>query len=303
MIIKTTDYNAIKSFFEKIYIPPADSHKGHNGKVLIIGGSKLFHSASLWAAEIATHFTDIVHYSSTKENNEIFHILKSTFRNGIIVEQKDIPYYSEEDDAILLGPGMVRDQLDNYELRITNFQDLLSIDHEAMYSRELTRYLLAHYPKKRFVIDAGALQMMDAAWLRQLQEIPILTPHQLEFERLFGEQVVDMSITDKMNTVQKYAKEYHCVILLKAVVDIISDGDRVVVIQGGNPGLTKGGSGDILAGLTVSLRSKNGALESAVLASFVEKKAADDLKRTKGYWYNMADLIDQIPKTFNQLVS
>ena len=85
-----------------------NSHKGQNGRVLIIGGSSLFHSSSIWAAEIASYFVDIVHYSSTKENNEIFLSLKKKFRNGIVVEQKDLDEYVKEDDAILVGPGMLR---------------------------------------------------------------------------------------------------------------------------------------------------------------------------------------------------
>ena len=303
MIINTTDPSAIKPFLQNIYMPPAQSHKGHNGKVLIIGGSKLFHSASLWAAEIATHFTDIVHYASTKENNAIFHDLKTTFRNGMVIEQKDIPYYVEEDDAILLGPGMVRTEVKREKLKVKSFDSLLDLENEAEYSREITHYLLSHYPQKRFVIDAGALQMMDIDWLKLPQETPIITPHQLEFERLFGVSLLNASQDEKVLKVTQYAKEYKCVILLKAVVDIISDGTRVTVVEGGNPGLTKGGSGDILAGVTVSLRAKNDAFESAVIASYLEKMAADELSKTDGYWYNMEDLIHQIPKTFSEIVS
>jgi NAD(P)H-hydrate epimerase len=76
-----------------------------NGKVLIIGGSTLFHSASLWAAEIASYFVDMVHYSSTVENNEIFLKLKTIFRSGIIVHRKDLLHYVQEDDAILFRAG------------------------------------------------------------------------------------------------------------------------------------------------------------------------------------------------------
>ena len=277
MIIRTSNKAAIKPFLEKLYIPPDDSHKGHNGKVLIIGGSKLFHSASLWAAEIATHFNDMVHYASTKENNVIFQDLKTVFRNGIVVEQKDIPYYVEEDDAILLGPGMVRSEVKREEIREKSFDSLSELEDEAEFTRALTHHLLKKFPHKRFVIDAGALQMMDAEWLWMLQEKPILTPHQLEFERLFGKSVIDLPFEEKVEVVTSFAKEYNCVILLKAVSDIISDGERVVLVEGGNQGLTKGGSGDILAGVTTSFRAKNDTFESAVIASFIEKAAADEL--------------------------
>ena len=113
MLIKTFDIKTIKPLMQKLFIPKSNSHKGQNGKVLIIGGSSLFHSASIWAAEIASHFVDIVHYSSTKENNEIFLSLKKKFHNGIIVSQKELEHYVKEDDAILLGPGMLRKNPNN----------------------------------------------------------------------------------------------------------------------------------------------------------------------------------------------
>ncbi|CAN5130319.1 hypothetical protein BH09PAT2_BH09PAT2_10000 [soil metagenome] len=303
MIIKTEDSTSIQPFLKNLYIPPADSHKGNNGRVLIIGGSKLFHSASLWAAEIASHFTDMVHYASTKENNQIFHDLKTAFRNGIVVEQKDIPFYIEEDDAVLLGPGMVRNEIKKEELSNKKYEELMNIEDESVFTRELTHYLITTYPEKRYVIDAGALQMMDVAWLKILKEKPIITPHQYEFERLFGESVVELDIDKKADIVQRYAREYNCVILLKAVLDIVSDGERVVIVEGGNQGLTKGGSGDILAGITVSLRAKNNSFESAVIASYSEKTAADTLEKTRGYWYNMTELIHQIPESFHHIIN
>ena len=113
MFIKTTEVEVVRQFLQKLYIPPANSHKGQNGKVLIIGGSKLFHAASLWAAEVASHFADMVHYASTKENESVFLALKTMFRNGIVVEQSQIPNYVREDDAVLIGPGMVRSEIRN----------------------------------------------------------------------------------------------------------------------------------------------------------------------------------------------
>ena len=79
MLIKTSDLNSTVLNIKKLYIPDKNSHKGKNGKVLIIGGSKLFHAASIWAAESASHIVDIVHYSSTLENNEVMVSLKKKF--------------------------------------------------------------------------------------------------------------------------------------------------------------------------------------------------------------------------------
>ncbi|MDA1316642.1 MAG: NAD(P)H-hydrate dehydratase [bacterium] len=279
--IQSSDISGVESVLKQLYIPEANSHKGNNGKALIIGGSSLFHSASLWSAEIASHFVDMVHYASTKENNEIFVNLKSLFHNGIVVRQEDIDAYVEEDDAVLIGPGMVRGE-----------------DEEASYARALTHRLLKDFPHKRFVIDAGALQMINAAWLKELKEPAIITPHKKEFKQLFDIDVSELSEEEIALIVQQKAHEYSCIILLKSIQDYISDGEEVYIVRGGNQGLTKGGSGDILAGLTVGLFSKSEALVAAVSASYGIKTAADELYNEKGYWYNMEDIIDTIPGIF-----
>jgi len=282
MLIKTSDINLIKPFTKTLVLPRSNSHKGQNGRVLIVGGSSLFHSASIWAAEIASYFVDMVHYSSTVENNEIFLGLKKKFRNGIVVEQKDLDEYVKEDDVILVGPGMVR------------------LGKEGEYTSKLAKYLIEKFPDKKFVFDGGTLQMMDASWLLNLKTKPILTPHQKEFSKLFGEEVLDLPLEKKAEIVKAKAKKYHCIILLKAIVDIISDGEKNYLIEGGNAGLTKGGTGDLLAGITTALFSKNKPLLSAVIASFFLKKTADELFLKKGFWYNIDDLIGHLPVVFKK---
>lgn len=303
MILKTSNSKDIQPFLKKLVLPVSNSHKGQNGKALIIGGSTLFHAASLWAAEIASHFLDMVHYSSTEENNEIFLKLKTIFRNGIIVHKKDIEAYVEEDDAVLIGPGMVRGETAHQEPLISDFNKIVSITDEAKYSRHITHYLLHTFPHKRFVIDAGALQMMDREWLKKLKQPAIITPHQGEFLQLFGVDMNEYSFEEKIKTVETYAAEYNCIILLKTIHDIISDGTDTYVIEGGNQGLTKGGSGDILAGMTVSLYTKNDPITSAVISSYMEKLAADELKKETSYWYNMIELIHKIPKVLSHSLS
>ncbi len=294
--------NEYKELLQKLYQPPADSHKGQNGKVLIIGGSTLFHSASIWAAEAASHFNDMVHYSSTEENNEIVKTLKTLFRNGIVVSQSDIPGYIEEDDAVLMGPGMVRSE-DPAAAVPESWEKVLEEHNEAVRTRYIVHYVIQNFPQKRFVFDAGALQMMDADWLKELQQPAIITPHQNEFQRLFGVNIHDMELEQKLKIVKHYAKEYNCVILLKAITDIISDGELVYTVEGGNPGLTKGGTGDVLAGTTVSLYAKNEPVLSAVTASILIKKTAEELAKTKGTWYNVGDIIDKMPEVLKQLLS
>ncbi len=284
MVINTSDTKLIKSLFIKFVLPQPNSHKGQNGKVLIIGGSSLFHAASIWAAEVVSHFVDIVHYSSTKENNEIVLSLKKKFINGIVVPHNELDHYVKEDNAILLGPGMVRGESD-----------------EAKYTYSLTKRLIKEYPEKKFVFDAGSLQMMDPKWLLTLKISPIITPHQIEFEQLFEMNLHDLPIEKKAEHVKETAKKYNCIIFLKAISDIISNGEKVYIVEGGNAGLTKGGTGDILGGLCVSFFTKEKALESALYASILLKRTADVLFKIKGYWYNIDNIIEEIPHELKRI--
>ncbi len=313
MQISTNDSKSVIPFLRKLKLPVPNSHKGQNGKVMIIGGSTLFHAASLWAAEIASHFADMVHYASTPENNEIMLQLKTLFRNGIVISRADIQSYVQEDDVVLIGPGLVRgdsatppssagrQHLSHSAIQHESFEKILLMS-EGVFSREITTYLFQHFPEKRFVIDAGALQMMKPETLTNLKKTPIITPHQGEFEKLFGVSLQDCTQHEKVNMVTSMAKKYECVILLKAIYDIVSDGTMYAVIEGGNAGLTKGGSGDVLAGLTACLYAHADPVSAAIVASFVIKKTAEELARTKGLWYNTSDLIHKVPEIFTALV-
>ena len=290
-----------------LYIPPKSSHKGQNGRLLIIGGSHLFHSASLWALKVASRIVDLVHYSSVEENNEIVRKLREEFRDGIVVHRKDLESYIEEDDCILIGPGMVRTEfrIQNSEFRLRDMKDIGKIEDEGMQTYYLTKYLLQKYPNKRWVIDAGALQMMEPAWI---PSGAILTPHKGEFERLklktpsYAKASAGKQNLSLEEQVQWFAKEYNCVVLHKGEVDIVSDGNKTIEVKGGNQGMTKGGTGDVLAGLAAAFYTKNDALLAASSASYINKKAGDDLSKKMGLWFNASDLAGQIPQTMKKLL-
>ena len=275
---------------KKLYIPPQGSHKGQNGRLLVIGGSHLFHAASLWALTVASRIVDLVHYSSVPENNEIVLRAKEEFRNGIVIQREDLDAYIEEDDCMLIGPGMER----------TNETE------------ELTNRLLKRFPKKQWVIDAGALQMMD---ISLIPKNAILTPHHGEFEMLWSKSQIsnfnDQTISDQ-DKVKLFAKEYQCTLLLKGEKDIAcSGGDcgekycapgECRVIEGGNAGMTKGGTGDVLAGLIAALACKNDPFLAAIAGSFINKKAGDALYARVGPYFNATDLASEIPGVMKELL-
>ncbi len=246
---------------QSLFVPKKGSHKGQNGRLLVIGGSHLFHAASLWALEVASRIVDLVHYSSVPENNAL---VKKEFRSGIVIPRSDIDAYIDEDDAILIGPGMTRDR-----------------DTET-----ITNSLLRKYPHKQWIIDAGSLQMMDVSLT---PGNAILTPHHGEYERLFGKQ-----------NITAVAKAYACIVLEKGDVDIASDGHETRAIAGGNPGMTKGGTGDVLAGLIAALACKNDPFLATIAGSFINKKAGDELFEKVGPYFNATDLANQIPLTMKE---
>ncbi|MCS7092898.1 MAG: NAD(P)H-hydrate dehydratase [Patescibacteria group bacterium] len=303
--IKTADDEIVKRFFRNFSLPKKGSHKGENGKLLIIGGSSLFHSAPLWSAETASYFVDLVHFSSTQENEKIFLSLKKKFRNGIVIKKKDLDEYAREDDVILVGSGLVRGTVKEKKkkIRIDNLKLILDLDNEAEYTYLLTKYLIEKYPQKKFVFDAGSLQMMEKSWLLKLKTPSIVTPHQKEFEKLFSLEVSHLDKKEKGQMVKIAAKTHRTVILLKAVDDYISDGSRLYVIEGGNQGLTKGGTGDVLASLVACFYTKNPPLEAAVFSSILLKRTADELFARLGYWYNVSTIIAHLPQTLKKIVS
>lgn len=263
----------IPEYLSRVHLPEPDSHKGQNGKVLLIGGSELFHAASKWSLDVVSKFVDMVFYASVPSNNELIQAAKGEFWNGIVIERDDMQFYLEQADVILIGPGMTR-----------------TPDTE-----EIINTLLREYPDKKWVIDAGALQMMDVSLLNKSC---IITPHhgelQMVWQRAFNRPLPDDQLEAVIQLSQKLG---HVTVLLKGREDIVAQGEKTEVIEGGNAGMTKGGTGDVLAGLVAGLFVTEEAFAAAVLASYINKRAGDDLYEEVGPFFNASDLVDQIPKT------
>jgi NAD(P)H-hydrate epimerase len=301
----------ITPYIQNLYQLPPNSHKGQNGKLLIIGGSHLFHAASLWALKIASRVVDMVFYCSVPENNHIIEKCKEEFRDGIIVPRNDLEHYVKEADCILIGPGMMRQEINNsfvgeglttlpmgqVERPVPTLKEINDLKNEGEQTFHLTRYLLTHFPNKKFVIDAGALQELCLEWLKNLKETPILSPHHQELEMLTKNN--NISTDDLIR--RDRPPGLSAIILLKGQTDkIYSPHHKPIEILGGVPGMTKGGSGDVLAGLIASFYCKNNALTSTVTASFFNKKAGEELSKTMGNYFNSSDLVNQLPKTMHR---
>jgi NAD(P)H-hydrate epimerase len=210
---------------------------------------------------------------------EVANQLKSKLLSFIWVPWQETEEYIKKSDAILIGPGLMRF---TSESQISNDKSQISNDKSGMETREITHNFLTKFPEKKWVIDAGSLQVMDPSWIPANS---ILTPNAREYKILFGDMNPDVA-----------AKKYNCVIVAKGPTTFVFSPDNVVEVPGGNPGLTKGGSGDIEAGLTVALLAKNDPFLAAASASYIVKKAADELYKKVGVNYNSDDLAGEIPQ-------
>jgi len=264
----------------KLFVPNHDSSGEDNGQITIIGGSKLFHGAPILSLKAASRIVDMVFFASPENSvGRIAEEIKSELSSFIWVPWDEVDEYIKKSDAVLIGPGFMRyDSERDKEMKL-----------EGDRSRRITKTLLRKFAEKKWVIDAGSLQTMEAEWVPQGA---ILTPNAKEFEMLFGK--VDISET---------AKKYNCVIVLKGPTTYVCSPNQCVQVNGGNAGLTKGGTGDVQAGLTVGLLAKNKPFMAAAAAAFLVKASADQLKDSVGTNYNADDLALQIPKTFKKLLT
>jgi hydroxyethylthiazole kinase-like uncharacterized protein yjeF len=262
---------------KKLFVPKHDSSKGDNGKLMIVAGSILFHAASIWPLEVSSKIVDMVYFSSVLMNNNIVQNDKNRFRNGIVVPRNNLEKYVQEADSILIGPGLPRDS---------------GKEEQDDSTKNLTEKLLSNYPNKKWVVDGGSLQVIAP---NILPKTSIITPNKKEFEMLF-------SLSPTFENAIEMAKKYEITILLKGEEDIVANKDRSVIIKGGNAGMTKGGTGDVLAGLTASFYCKNEAFLSATSASYINKQASEKLYKTMGLYYNASDLANEIPKVMRELI-
>ncbi|MFA6255077.1 MAG: NAD(P)H-hydrate dehydratase [Patescibacteria group bacterium] len=256
-----TGVREVKALFR----PNKKSHKGDNGAIIIIGGSEKFHGAPILAAKTASRIVDLVYFSSVLENNEIIKKLKSQLSDFIVVPRSEIGKVAGKVDAILIGPG-------------------LGISQET---KRLTNSLLKRFKNKKFVLDADALKVVDKKLLNQNC---IITPHHQEFKQLFGLKATKAAVS-------QMAKKYHCVIVLKGQLDLIAWGNKFKINKTGNAGMTKGGTGDVLAGLITGLAAKNELFLAASAGTFINGLAGDQLYKKVSFYYNASDLAEEIPKT------
>ena len=251
-----------------------NSHKGENGKVLVIGGSESFIGAVAFAGmacfRTGVDITVIAAPSKVAWSiNSIYPEIITRKLQGDFINYdnlREVVEMAEKFDCVLIGNGIGLEESTKDFVR--EFVKVVSV------------------PK---VIDADALKALN------IHEIDnaIITPHQTEFEIITGEEL-PFDINQRAQLVSSFARE-KLVVLLKGNIDIISDGNNVKFNKTGNPAMTKGGTGDVLAGLCAGfLALTKDMFNSAYYAAYLNGKMGDYLLKEKGTGFSIQEMIDSI---------
>jgi NAD(P)H-hydrate epimerase len=162
----------------------------------------------------------------------------------------------EKRTAIGIGPGMSQDA------------------EAAEYARQLVSR--SQVP---VVIDADALAAFEGQsdLLRMRDGFVVMTPHPGEMARLIGKTIKEVQ-ADRLNIARNFARQNDVTVVLKGWRTLIAHADgRVAVNTTGNPGMAKGGSGDILTGILVAMLAQfpDKPREAVEAGVFIHGLAAD----------------------------
>ena len=145
------------------------------------------------------------------------------------------------------------------------------------------------------VLDADGINAVSAHKdiLRGAACPLILTPHEGEFRRL-----TQAPEADRISGAEALAAELQAIVLRKGHETVITDGRKTYLNRTGNAGMATGGSGDVLAGVLVSLLGQGvPPLEAAATAAWLHGTAGDLAAKQLGqYAMGPNDLIDHLPR-------
>jgi len=269
---------------------PSESHKGDFGRLLVIGGSETFSGAPAYVALAALRTgVDLAYvaapektaYAIASMSPDLITIkLEGTHLN--VGNVSALKTYIEAANAIALGPG-------------------LGLHSET---REAVKAVIeaVESAAKPLLLDADGLKAF-AEFKKKLNVPLVLTPHAGEYAILTGKKLPE-GLKEKISEVQKTAAELGAIVLLKGPVDIISDEKRFKLNFTGNPGMTVGGTGDVLSGIVGAfLAQQIDPFEAAVAGAFVNGAAGDFVFEEKGCHMVSTDLIQRIPHVLNDPMS
>lgn len=261
-----------------------DSHKGDYGHLLIVAGCETMPGAAVLATGAALRSgCGLLTVHSTKR---ALQAVVNNYPSAMLSEDPRpqfgrVPASLERYSAVAVGPGLSRDALSGVALR-----DLLSAAREA---------------EIPMVLDADALNLIseDPTLMDLIPEGSIMTPHIGELRRLIA-----FERGQEEEAARELSLRSGCVVVVKGFRTRIISPDGVCLVNTtGNPGMAKGGSGDVLTGLAGGLLARGyAAIDAAALGVWIHGFAGDRLteERTAEAW-SSRDLIDLLPVGFKAL--
>lgn len=276
--------NQVKKLMER----KKTSHKGENGRALIIGGSEEYVGAVALAGLAALRSgCDVVTIAAPEKvawtinrfaPDLITHKIRG--RNFTIKNAKEMVKFADRFDAILIGNGITRK------------------------ADKFCQYFIKKSSKLK-VVDADALKSMS---LKDFHNC-ILTPHETELEMLLVNSNKDFLLPklresnakEKAEILQgniRYFLQNDNVLLVKGATDLILSRNKIAFNRTGNQGMTKAGTGDVLAGLITGFLAKTkDQFKSAVAGAYINGYVGDQLlKKRKGYTFIASDIVEDLEK-------
>lgn len=258
------------------------SHKGSFGKILLLCGSKGYTGAAALSAMGALRSGAGLVYLAVPECIYPIEAVKLTEPvvfplpdEGGMLSAKAFGGIADrlpQMDAVLIGPGL----------------------GQSEGTRKIVQAVLEQYSGP-VILDADGINLISKHKdiLRGRTSPTVLTPHEGEFRRLFGEIK-----TDRIGAAAEAANDLGAILLLKGHETVITDGKTVYVNHTGNPGMAVGGSGDVLAGILVGLIGQGIApLEAAACGAWLHGAAGDLCAREIGqYGMLPTDMLLALPR-------
>jgi hydroxyethylthiazole kinase-like uncharacterized protein yjeF len=284
----------VKKTDVRVVIPKRkpESHKGDFGRLLIVGGGSRYVGApalvGLAALRSGVDLAIIAAPEKTAWTINSFSpdliTIKLPCRDLESSALSELLSEMERSTAVVVGPGL----------------GTLAKTRDAVI--ELARALREKYPTLPVLFDADGLKAL-ASERGLAQGMPwVMTPHTGEFKILTGLELPS-DIKGRVEQVKIAAQEFGCAILLKSHVDIIASASGDLKLNyTGNPGMTVGGTGDVLSGIVGAfLAQGTDPFRAAVAGAWVCGRAGDLCLKEKGYEFVASDLIDKLPEVFKEV--
>ena len=268
-----------------------ESHKGQFGRLLVIGGSDMFSGAPTFVALAALRVgVDLVFVATPERTAQAISSISpdlitiklpgqnlATDHLSILREQ------IEKASVVVLGPG-----LGLSKKTISAVRKIVDLTQKE---------------KKPLLLDADGLKALGVIKHRIFVGPTVVTPHGGEFHAISG-KAPSKGLDTRIREVSSFASKSGSVVLLKGHIDIISDGTRTKLNNTGNPGMTVGGTGDVLSGIVAGFMAQGtDPFSSAVAGAFVNGAAGDFAQEEYGYHLEATDLIEHIPRVLNDPMS